>query len=84
MNSQDSHFVDFVSYKQSYRVCRTGGSRLIKAGNIAIVGERMIEVSTNADESPSVVVHKDHDTIVALEFRCQCGCSATVALDYEQ
>ncbi len=42
-----------------------------------------ISVFHNHHEEPSVVVTRDGEKIVSIEFRCICGQSKTINFDYE-
>lgn len=77
-----SGFVDFVSYKQMNVVPKGVNGSLIKANMVACTGVRAIAVNIADDEQPTIITHSEDDVIVAVEFQCKCGCSATIGLDY--
>lgn len=81
--TKSSDFLDLVSYKQLAALPKSVGGNLIKANKIVYTGAQRIAVSFDDDDQPTVIAHSDGDVIVDVEFRCTCGRSTTVMLDYE-
>lgn len=77
-----SDFIDIVSYERLEIPSKGIRGNLIKGSKVACTGAKTIEVSTEDSGQPSVITHSEGEVIVAVEFRCKCGCSAMVALDY--
>jgi hypothetical protein len=79
-----SQFVDLVEYKRAHIAPKVVRGNLIKADRVICTGTEAIHISAEVDDQPTVITHTEGDVIVAVEFRCKCGCSTTVALNYDR
>jgi hypothetical protein len=59
-------------------------SNIIKASRVVRAKAEQVVVASDVDVEPTVLLHKDGDKIVAVEFLCKCGRSTKVQLSYEQ
>jgi hypothetical protein len=76
-------FVDLLTYEQ----CPTSASAtrrgsLIKGQHIVCKGSEKIEVDCHDEGEPTVITHRNGDTITGIEFVCPCGRSTMVSLEY--
>lgn len=86
MNEENStsNFINLIAYKQGEAEAKAVRGNLIKANGVKCTGARKIEVSAEDEDQPAVITHREGETIVAVEFRCKCGCSTIVEFDYER
>jgi hypothetical protein len=78
-----SQFVDLLSYKRCVPPAFAGKQgNLIKGHSLSCTGIRMIEVDSQDHDQPTIITHRDGETITAIEFVCPCGCSTVVSLEY--
>ena len=81
-NNLISHLIDATQAQAADKL--TWGN-LVKGKKIKCTGTHTVDVNVTDDDQPVVLPQVDSKGIVvALEFRCTCGASATVALDYER
>ncbi len=81
-HASESDFAELLNYN---RVGIAGVRRgnLIKARHISCTGTQTIDVSHSSVDQPTVIMHRDGDTITAIEFICACGASTLVSLEYD-
>lgn len=67
------------------------GSRQVRSEDnviksVQVVQKGVQEVLHGADDhtSPEIVVHREGDTVIAIDFLCKCGHSATVRFEYDE
>ena len=77
------NFVDLVDYHEKRKRMGPRGN-IIKAARIVRSGSEQVVVASEVGVEPTVLLHKDGDRVVAVEFLCKCGRSTTVHLSYEQ
>jgi len=79
--STNSEFTPLAAYRGECKGAQRSGGNVIKASLIAVhKGDR---VSPLDDGEPDVLIHRDGDRIVKIEFTCRCGRTSTVDFDYE-
>jgi hypothetical protein len=78
----ESDFTDLINYN-CVGVADAKIGRLIKSRHVSCVGTKNIDVSHAATNQPTVVMHRDGDTVTAIEFVCSCGASTLVSLEYD-
>ena len=79
--SSNSEFTPLAAYRGECKGPQRSGGNVIKASLIAV--KRAGTVSPVDDGAPDVLVHRDGDRIVKIEFTCKCGRTSTVEFDYE-
>lgn len=78
-----SEFVPLVSREPQPSGANPIGRRnIIKAHEVTLRGTVVVERAGTSPSEPTVLVHREGDAITAIEFRCACGNSAAVRLDY--
>ena len=79
--STQSEFTPLAAYHGECKPGLRAAGNLIKAGLISV--HRGDRVSPLDDGDPGVLVHRDGDRIVKIEFTCKCGRTSTVYFDYD-
>ena len=78
----EADFTDLVNYT-CVGVAGAKNGNLIKSKHISCSGTKTIDVSHAASNQPTVIMHRDGDTVTAIEFVCTCGASTLVSLEYD-
>jgi hypothetical protein len=81
--AEQEKFVDLASYKAINVTKRIRGN-IIKSANISMGNSVQVGVTTEGKAEPIILLHRDGDRVIAAEFVCKCGRSATLHLDYEE
>ncbi|MBI5474629.1 MAG: hypothetical protein HY961_20010 [Ignavibacteriae bacterium] len=81
VNPTTPDFTDLVNYNQIGAGSLRRGN-VIKARHVMCAGQHAIDVSHASGDQPTVVMHREGDTITAIEFICSCGASTLVTLEY--
>lgn len=78
-----SPFIDLMTYEKYLTPASTvRRSNLIKGAQIACSGAQTIDVESHDAKQPTIITHRDGDTITGIEFICPCGLSTLVSLEY--
>lgn len=86
MDEQTRHdtFTEFQEFprvgSQGERTHRT----LVKASQIIHRGEQEVHLVDDDPNQPNIIVQKDGERVVAIDFHCKCGCSTTVRFEYDE
>ena len=75
---------EFIPLGALQGVCRPGvhaGGNVIKSASVTVRENRT--VSPIEDGEPDILVHRDGDRIVKIEFTCKCGRTSAVTFDYD-
>jgi len=79
--STPSEFTPLAAYRGECTARPKAGGNVIKASLVSV--KRGGTVSPVEDGDPDVLVHRDGEKIVKIEFTCRCGRTSTVEFDYE-
>jgi hypothetical protein len=89
MNEQlvDDHgsvFEDLVSYKKVTTKQRRVKGNIIKSAQAELTGRHRVEVETGDAKKPSVIMHRNGDTLEKIECVCSCGKTTMIDFEYEE
>jgi len=77
----DSEFTPLAAYRGECAPGQRSAGNVIKASRVDV--RRGGTVAPVDDGEPDILVHRDGDRIVKIEFTCRCGRTSTVEFDYE-
>lgn len=78
-----SEFVSLISQESHSCVAKPLCHRnIIKAREVTLSGAVVVEHVGASPSEPTVLVHREGDTVTGIEFCCVCGKSAAVRFDY--
>jgi len=79
--STSSEFTPLAAYHGETKPGLRAAGNVIKGSLVSV--HRGDSVSPMEDGEPDVLVHRDGDKIVKIEFTCKCGRTSSVEFDYE-
>jgi hypothetical protein len=82
MQEKDS-FVGLNSFDHINTVAGSAKSMLLKSSIVRDAGIAKIEIIDGHGEEPSVLVHRQGDQIVKIEFKCSCGRSTHLDIEHD-
>lgn len=77
-------FTDLAAYTKINTPGIRSGDNVIKRVHVVHSGVEEIHRDTDNHTSPDIVVHRDGDVVVAIDFVCKCGHSASIRLEYDE
>ena len=77
-------FTDLAAFKKVGMAQMRAENNVIKSVHVVHSGVEEIHRDTADQSSPDVVVHREGDVIVSIDFVCKCGHSASVKLAYDK
>lgn len=82
--TSEEDFTDLASYKKVKMPGIRSDDNVIKSVHVVHSGVEEIHRDTEHHGSPDVVVHRDGDIVVGIDFVCKCGHSASIRLEYDE
>jgi hypothetical protein len=82
--ASEEEFTDLASYQKVNMPGVRSDANVIKRVHVVHSGVEEIHRDSDGHASPDVVVHRDGDVIVGIDFVCKCGHSASIRLEYDE
>jgi hypothetical protein len=80
----EEEFTDLASYKKVNMPGIRSDDNVIKRVHVVHSGVEEIHRDIDSHGSPDIVVHRNGDVVVGIDFICKCGHSASVQLEYDE
>lgn len=71
---------EIIKITHSKKICR---GNVIKSSFIKLNGSKSIQVNPGNNDEPTIIIHKDGDSIESVEFECKCGRTSRLAFEYD-
>ena len=81
---QGDEFTDLAAYKKVSMPGVRSDDNVIKRVHVVHSGVEEIHRDTQEEGSPDIVVHRDGDVVVGIDFVCKCGHSAGIRFAYDE
>jgi hypothetical protein len=78
---EHTNFVDLASYKNANIPPQIRGN-IIKARHVSIQNSVLVGTVQGTKNDPVILLHREGERVIAAEFVCKCGRTATLHLDY--
>ena len=75
-------FVEFGSFKQIVGMRPRISGNLLKSKQVTQT-VKSIQVSSEDEDQPTIIVRRSQDVVDSIEFSCRCGRIAEVSLKYD-
>jgi hypothetical protein len=79
--SGDRDFADLESFEAIRSQGGLQAGNVLKGAHVAPGEARAIEIHDESEDQPAIIVRREGDRVVGIEFICKCGCSTTVTLE---
>jgi hypothetical protein len=87
MNQQNqslgNQFVGLSDVTHTEKILSHREGNVLKDAAFSMVAFEELTSDCKKTEEPNVIVNRDGDRIINIEFRCSCGCSKTITFDYD-
>ena len=77
-------FTDLASYKKVNLPGIRSDDNVIKHVHVVHGGVEEIHRDSDESGSPDIVVHREGDVVVSIDFVCKCGNSTSIRLTYDE
>lgn len=87
MTNQDSNsndFTDLAEFKKIGMAHLRAENNVIKSVHVVQTGVEEVHRDTTDQCAPDVIVHRNGDVVVSIDFICKCGHSASIRLAYDE
>ena len=82
--AQGEEFTDLAAYQRVKMPGIRSDDNVIKRVHVVHSGVEEIHRDTDDQGAPDIVVHREGDVVVAIDFVCKCGHSASIRLAYDE
>jgi hypothetical protein len=82
--SNDQQFTDLLAYNKVDMGRSNSAQNVIKSDHVVKNGVQQVSLPTGDSDEPTLLIHREGDQIVSVEFQCKCGRSASVRLEYDE
>ena len=82
--SNDQQFTDLLAYNKVDMGRSRSAQNVIKSGHVVKNGVQQVSLPSGDADEPTLLIHRDGDQIVSIEFQCKCGRSTSVRLEYDE
>ena len=82
--AQGEEFTDLSAYQRVKMPGIRSDDNVIKRVHVVHSGVEEIHRDTDDQGAPDIVVHREGDVVVAIDFVCKCGHSASIRLAYDE
>jgi hypothetical protein len=82
--AQGDDFTDLAAYKKVSMPGIRSDANVIKRVHVVHSGVEEIHRDAHEEGTPDIVVHRDGDVVVGIDFVCKCGHSASIRLAYDE
>ena len=82
--SQGDDFTDLAAYKKVSMPGVRSDDNVIKSVLVVHSGVEEIHRDTEEAGTPDIVVHRDGEIVVGIDFVCKCGHSAGIRFAYDE
>ncbi len=77
-------FAEFHEFPKVGNSARRARENVVKASHIVNRGAQELHTVENDPGQPDIVVHREGNKVISLDFQCKCGCSAAVRFEYDE
>jgi hypothetical protein len=81
---QEDEFTDLAAYKKVSMPGIRSDDNVIKRVHVVHSGVEEIHRDSEEGGAPDIVVHRDGDVVIGIDFVCKCGHSASIRLAYDE
>jgi hypothetical protein len=82
--SNDQQFIDLLAYNKVDMGRSHSGQNVIKSSHVVKNGIQEVSLPTTDSDEPTLLIHREGDQIVSVQFQCKCGRSTSVRLVYDE
>jgi hypothetical protein len=82
LNADD--FTDLAEFKKIGMAHLRAENNVIKSVHVVQTGVEEIHRDVADQNAPDIIVHRNGDSIVSIDFVCKCGHSASIRLAYDE
>jgi hypothetical protein len=82
--SHDQQFTDLLAYSKVDMGRSSSAQNVIKSSHVVKNGVQQVSLPSGDDDEPTLLIHRDGDQIISVEFQCKCGRSTSVRLEYDE
>lgn len=82
--SNDQQFTDLLAYDKVDVGRNYSAQNVIKSGLVVKRGVQQVSLPAGDSDGPTLLIHRDGDRIVSVEFQCKCGGAASLLLEYDE
>ena len=82
--SNDQQFTDLLAYNKVDMGRSNSAQNVIKSSHVVKKGVQQVSLSTGDSDEPALLIHRDGDQIISVEFQCKCGRSTSMRLEYDE
>ncbi len=82
--SNDQEFTDLLAYNKVEMGKNPSAQNVIKSGHVVKNGVQQVSLPAGNTDEPTLLIHRDGDQIISVEFHCKCGRSTSLRLEYDE
>jgi hypothetical protein len=82
--SNDQQFTDLLAYNKVDMGRSHSAQNVIKSSHVVNNGVQQVSIPSGNSDEPTLLIHRDGERIISVEFQCKCGRSTSVRLEYDE